>query len=449
LLDNALDNGAAAENDDSLNRRIRIANFVSLTALIVIGLYTPVYVWFSEIPGTVMNSVFWLVSAIVYFLISRRFYQTAFVLQTSAGFLYFISGTLVYGLQTNLHFYLLAMCMIVTAIFDDRRIIRFYLLFALAAFTALLLAGAYFSPLVKVGEVMKEVERFTGIVNLLLLFGIVSLFILFFKNGMLRSQKKLLEQKALIEEKNRDITDSIRYAGRIQSALLPDDKKAEQIFPRHFLLFLPRDIVSGDFFWVHEDESYRFAVVGDCTGHGVPGALMSVLGISLLTDIVENRGIADPGEILGELRKGIIYAFDREGTGSEQKDGMDIAVLRFRKNDPCYSWAAANNCIYHFRESGLEELRPDKQPVGYSPVQKPFTTGTGVCAPGDTFVLFTDGFADQFGGPRNKKLMYRPFKKLLKEHLESDTEKMLRKAFAEWKGANDQVDDVCILGIRI
>jgi phosphoserine phosphatase RsbU/P len=449
MIEKVLNTGIRPTNSESLNRKIRISNLIALLAVVLIGLYTPLYVYYAEYPGMCMNLSFWGISLFTFYLNRRHYYIPGFFLYCTAGYLYFIFGTLIYGTVTNLHFFMLVMCMIVTTLFDNAKVIRFYTGFAVAAFFGLLWWSAYFEPLVTASAEMKPLELITGNVNLLLLFFITSVFILFFKREMLRSQQRVLEQKAVIEDRNRDITDSIHYAKRIQTALLPGRQTLLKLFPGAFLYFRPKDIVSGDFYWLHSSGDYTFVAVGDCTGHGVPGALMSVLGINLLTEIVENKQINEPARILDELRSGIINAFDKEGRSSEYKDGMDISILRIREREQSFCYAAANNPVYRISADGLEELPATKQPVGYAHTMTPFVQHEGTYHPGDTFVLFTDGFADQFGGPRNKKFLYRSFRETLVQGLAGDTEQFLHDAFESWRGASEQVDDVCVVGIRL
>lgn len=449
MIERILNSGIHPDNSESLNRKVRIGNLIVLLSVGIVTLYTPLYFVYGQYYGAIMNLAFVGASLLAGYLIGRRQYITAFFLHATAGYVYFTGGTLGYGLSTNLHFYLLAMCMIVTALFDNRTMIRSYLVAAVVLFFALLWWGCNYAPIVTVPKEMKPIELWTGIVNLFLLFVIISLFIVFFKDEMLRSQQRVLDQKNEIEEKNRDITDSIQYARRIQTALLPGKNNLLKTFPGAFLYFRPKDIVSGDFYWLHENERYRFIAVGDCTGHGVPGALMSVLGLNLLAEIVENKRVEEPADILNELRSGIIYAFDREGKSSEHKDGMDISIVRIAKNERVFTYSAANNPVYHLTAEGLQELRGDRQPVGYAHDMRAFAQHSVTYSPGDTIVLFTDGFADQFGGPKGKKFMYRPFKELLEKSRNGDPEIALNDAFEGWKRELEQVDDVCIVGIPL
>lgn len=449
MITQILNNGITTENSDSLNRKIRIGNLIALLTATVMFCYTPVYIYYDQPAGIFNNSFFFAASIITFYLIRRKQYNPAFFFHVCCGFLYFIEGTLAYGLETNLHFYLLIMCMISAVMFDRRKTIQGFIAFAILSFFGLISWLQFHKPFITVLEQSETIQTIIGNVNLFLLFVISSLFILFFKEEMLKSQKRITEQKNLIEEKNKDIVDSIQYAQRIQLALLPSRNNLKGMFPDSFLYFQPKDIVSGDFYWIFQNEDYRFVAVGDCTGHGVPGALMSVLGINLLNEIVENKAVYNPSEILNELRSGIIAAFDKEGKSSEYKDGMDISILRINRKTNAYVMAAANNSIYHISGSGLEERSANKQPVGYSHELKPFTEQEFSYQKGDLLVLFTDGFADQFGGPKNKKFRYKPFRELLVQEQNEDPEKILATTFESWKGSLEQVDDVCVLGIQL
>jgi serine phosphatase RsbU (regulator of sigma subunit) len=272
---------------------------------------------------------------------------------------------------------------------------------------------------------------------------------MFFKNEMLYGHKIITDQKNLLEVRNKDVMDSINYAQRIQQAMLPSRSSIRQIFPDYFLFFQPKDVVSGDFYWVHETDKYQFMAVGDCTGHGVPGCMMSVLGINLLIEIVENRRISDTDFILNELRNGILLAFDKEGKSTVYKDGMDLSVIRINKKNHTYTFSGAQNSIYHLSSEALTIRASDKQPIGYHHNMDFFTKQEFTYLPGDMLVLFTDGFADQFGGPKNKKFGYKNFQDLLFNNRERDLEKVLTKTFFEWKRELEQIDDICVLGIRL
>ncbi|MNJ83607.1 Stage II sporulation protein E (SpoIIE) [compost metagenome] len=449
MINRILDNGISVNNTDSLNRKIRVSNLIALLIAVVMIAYTPMYIYFEQPVGVIINSLFFLSALITFFLIHQKKYVTSFVFHVCCGFLYFIITTLVYGTKVNLHFFMLVLCMISIVVFNSQKVIRIFLALAIISFFSLVIWSHFYEPFLQIPKQTKALEILLGNVNLLLLFLICSLFLLFLKVQMIKSHNRIVEQKNLIEEKNRDLTDSIRYAQRIQNAMLPSKSSIETIFPGHFLFFKPKDIVSGDFYWVFENGDYQFIAVGDCTGHGVPGSLMSVLGINLLIEIVENKQILHPDLILNELRNGILLAFDKDGKSTEYKDGMDIAIARINRKTKTYSFAAANNTMYHFSVDGLQERKADRQPVGFSHNLEPFTQQDFSYETGDTLVLFTDGFADQFGGPKNKKFRYKSFQELLLEYQNDKLDNVLDKTFHSWKRDLEQVDDVCVFGIRL
>lgn len=267
------------------------------------------------------------------------------------------------------------------------------------------------------------------------------------QNAMIALQKKE------IEEKNKGITDSINYAKRIQEAMLPSQDLRQAIFPDSFILLMPRDIVSGDFYWFGTQVGKKFIAAADCTGHGVPGALMSMIGNAYLEEIVHEMNVLIPGKILNELRAKIISSLKQTGAQGESKDGMDMALLAIDEKKNVFEFAGANNPLWKFSGAEFTEIKGDKQPVGFFHDElKPFSNHTQDLVQGDLFYLFTDGFADQFGGPQGKKFKYKQLKELLASlqslPLTAQKEK-LQEAFASWKGQLEQVDDVSIIGIRV
>lgn len=257
----------------------------------------------------------------------------------------------------------------------------------------------------------------------------------------------------LIEEKNRDITASINYASRIQRAILPEQQEIKGLSEKCFILYLPKDIVSGDFYWFTKVKGKLVVAAGDCTGHGVPGAFMSMLGISFLEEIVNKRGLLDSGEILSELRVEIQRALHQKENREGTKDGMDISlcIIDYRENMIQYS--GAYNDLYLIRKNELIEYPADRMPIGiYDHSDEKFTRHDLQCIPEDMIYLFSDGFADQFGGPKGKKYKYTALKEFLLKisDLPLNIQKQkLENEFHSWKGTNPQVDDVLILGLKI
>lgn len=258
-------------------------------------------------------------------------------------------------------------------------------------------------------------------------------------------------QRDKIAEQNKEITDSIYYAERIQRSMLPPVITLASILPEHFVLFKPKNIVSGDFYWAFEKEERVFISAVDCTGHGVPGALMSMLGISFLNEIVIKSHNLYPDEVLNNLRESIIKSLKQTGHVGEARDGMDVSMISFDKDLRSITFTGANNPLYMIRDNQLSEIKGDKMPVGIYEKMTPFTRHTFEIKKGDTFYIFSDGYADQFGGPKSKKFMYANFKKLLlsltdKPMLEQG--KILDETIMSWQGSLEQVDDIVVIGIR-
>nr|MBA3706622.1 SpoIIE family protein phosphatase [Bacteroidota bacterium] len=274
-----------------------------------------------------------------------------------------------------------------------------------------------------------------------------------------REKKKtnieLTAQKGLIEEKNREILDSIHYAKRIQRALLASDKLLTKKLSEYFILYKPKDIVSGDFYWAQSTVDNRFLLATcDCTGHGVPGAFMSLLNISKLNETVIEKKITQPDLILNQVRDEIINALNSDITEEAvTKDGMDAILCSFDFNSNKMTFAAANNPLVIIRNKEILEYKADKFPVGVHHGElKPFTLQTIDLQKGDCVYTITDGYADQFGGDKRKKLMSKKLKEILSSIADQSMEmqkKELDQIFEKWRGQIEQVDDVLIIGIRV
>ncbi|HEV7232103.1 MAG TPA: SpoIIE family protein phosphatase [Bacteroidia bacterium] len=264
----------------------------------------------------------------------------------------------------------------------------------------------------------------------------------------------LSEKNRTIEEKNKDIVDSINYAKRIQQAILPEASNIATLLPESFIYYQPKDIVSGDFYWIAEREGRTIAVVADSTGHGVPGAFMSMLGSAFLNEIVLEKGVTEPALILNHLRDKIIRAL-KQGDSSESRDGIDMTIISIQKKEAKFDlqFAGANNPLWIFRQTGLTEIKGDKQPVGVrTGSQVPFTNHRLELEAGDLIYLFSDGFADQFGGENGKKFRYKPLQKLISDmSMESllEQKNILSQTLLQWKGNLEQVDDILVMGIRL
>jgi serine phosphatase RsbU (regulator of sigma subunit) len=264
-----------------------------------------------------------------------------------------------------------------------------------------------------------------------------------------KANVEITQQKEIIEEKQKEIVDSINYAKRIQYTLLANDELLRSNLPGHFVFFRPKDIVSGDFYWATKKEDRFYLAVCDSTGHGVPGAFMSLLNISFLNEAINEKNISEPNKVLDHVRSRLIENISQEGA----QDGMDAIVLciqRSGSDNYSITYAAANNAPLQIRKGGSQKLSYDKMPVGKGERMDPFQVFTINATKGDSIFLFTDGFADQFGGPKGKKFKY----KNLEEKLNYITglspgrqSELLSQAFTEWQGGYEQVDDVCVIGI--
>jgi PAS domain S-box-containing protein len=265
---------------------------------------------------------------------------------------------------------------------------------------------------------------------------------------------EVILQKEIIEVKNRDITDSILYAKKIQDALFAPVKHIHALFPESFILYHPKDIVSGDFYWIFSPSDNDLFFIGccDCTGHGVPGAFMSLLSISFLNQAVKEKEMREPDKILNDVRSNIIKALNPDGT-SDTKDGMDAVLCAFDLKNKILHAACANNPVWYIQNGKLKKILPDKIPVGsHTNMHQSFTKHSIQLQKGDSVYLFTDGYADQFGGPNNKKFRYKQLEETLlaNVHLSMKEQKdILDKTFEEWKGNYEQVDDVLAIGIQI
>jgi serine phosphatase RsbU (regulator of sigma subunit)/tetratricopeptide (TPR) repeat protein len=265
---------------------------------------------------------------------------------------------------------------------------------------------------------------------------------------------ELAQKNTLITAQKKEITDSIQYASRIQNAMLPPGDYIDSLLPERFILFKPRDIVSGDFYYITEKEGKVICVVADCTGHGVPGALMSMLGISFLNEIIsKHRDLPHSNDILEELRAHVIKSLRQTGKVGESQDGMDLALYIVDLKTGKMEYSGANNSLWLIRDGELIEKRADKMPIGiYSWVEDSFTRHDIDLQKGDLIYSFSDGYYDQFGGPSQKKFMIRNFKKmLLKIHSKTmkEQKKIMVETLEQWMADTSQVDDILVVGVRV
>ncbi len=280
---------------------------------------------------------------------------------------------------------------------------------------------------------------------------------------IIKQKNEVERQKELVEIKNKDILDSINYAKRLQDAILPPVSLIQSYFPDSFVLYKPKDIVAGDFYWLaHLNPSpFRSQAVGnadevtllaacDCTGHGVPGALVSVVCSNALNQAVKEFKLTDPGKILDKVRDLVLETFEK--SENDVQDGMDVSLCCFNPSKMEIEWSGAYNPLWYVSDGIIKEIIADKQPIGKYDTPAPFKTNRIKLKKGDCFYLFTDGYADQFGGPKGKKFKYQQLEDLLVEHSSEPMavqKQRLNDKLEDWKGELEQIDDILIIGIRV
>ena len=301
---------------------------------------------------------------------------------------------------------------------------------------------------------------------------------------VVHQKNEIEKQKDEITHIHNEVKDSINYAERIQKAVLPSKDFINEALAEHFILFKPKDVVSGDYYWAFRVKSILIITVADCTGHGVPGAFMSMLGISFLNEIVSDAEVTTASQILDELRKKVIFALKQKGIDGEQKDGMDMSICVIDLKTNIVQWAGANNPLYILSDTEIKvetdntsykifedkkltvtdkvlyEIKPDKMPVAHYIKMDNFANNMFKLKKGDRLYMFSDGYADQFGGPKGKKYKYKPFKRLIVNSSNKTMEEqntILDKSIEEWMAYTDevtgknyeQIDDICLIGIKL
>ncbi|HET6990198.1 MAG TPA: SpoIIE family protein phosphatase, partial [Bacteroidia bacterium] len=348
-------------------------------------------------------------------------------------------------------FFFLTTATIPLLIFRNKLTMYLLFMFNLAVFFVIEWYQATHEPMKKLPPLIeKEYWYFTIMGVFAILYWVIS----YFRSDNEDYEKELEIKNDLIAEKNKDILSSIHYAKRIQHALLASDSLLKNHLPEYFLLYKPKDIVSGDFYWADETPDGKFLLLtGDCTGHGVPGAFMSLLNISIIHELTFSQHISRPDLLLNAQRDAIIQALNPEGSDELSRDGMDCVLCSFDGKNKKLEFACSNNPLWLMRNGEIIEFKADKQPVGLTAsLKKDFSLNSIELKPGDIIYTFTDGYADQFGGQKGKKFKYSQLKEKLlaisnKELQEQKN--ILEKTFEEWRGDLEQVDDVLLIGVKV
>lgn len=447
--------GVSKTNSDELNRKIRLNNIILIFLTTTFLIYLPVLFYFELHSLVIINLLMLATCGLSFFIQAKKKHLLGFTILALSMLILMSKITITFGLISNVHLFLMCSCMATMALFDTKKKLRITLLsLYLITFFGLLLFVPYKTELTLLSEQIGYLMKLYGYVNLLILFIFIIIFVSTFVKQSSNFRKKMLKQNAILEHKNLQITDSLKYAKHIQNAILPSLTSVKELLEESFILFQPKDIVAGDFYWMHktQDDQILFAAA-DSTGHGVPGAMVSVVCTNALNQAVNEFGLTDPGKILDKVRELVISSF-QQGDGGYVTDGMDISLCLINKNTRVIHWAGANNPLWIIREKSenLEIIKADKQSVSKTDDPKPFTTHKVELNPGDCFYFFTDGYADQFGGVAAKKYMQKRIKKLLLSIYKKsmDTQKrLISDNILHWMGNLEQVDDICFIGVKL
>jgi serine phosphatase RsbU (regulator of sigma subunit) len=391
----------------------------------------------------VLVSAFFISSILLSsWLVYSRKYSIAFHLAIICGFIFVSAFTLLFGAESKSYFYFLFMPVASTLLFDSIKIMVKYMVISAVFLVANVAFVEHVPPYYDVTGLW-----YFWYPNMVFTVLLIFMGLRVFKLENQKYAREIEEQKQSLQEKNKEMTDSINYARRIQYTLLAHKDVLAANLPEHFVLFKPKDIVSGDFYWATRKNNLFYLGVCDSTGHGVPGAFMSLLNISFLNEALNEKNITEPHRVLSHVRKRLIEHISQEGA----KDGMDAILICYDRDQQLLTYAAANNAPILIRRNALQNLPKDKMPVGQGERTDDFTLHALSPQAGDSLYLVTDGYADQFGGPLGKKLKSRQLEKLLLAHHHQPAakqEELLQREFLDWKGHLEQVDDVCILGIK-
>lgn len=405
-------------------------------------------------------------------MVHRKKYNFAFHYTMWYGFIFLSAFSILLGKVNNSYYYFLFMPVAANIFFDDKRVSIFYFISSAVAMIINVFYVEHYEPYYTVEDWM----AYLSYPNIAFACLLVFLGVRLFKLENIRYSHQIEEQHKILEEKNHEITDSINYAKRLQEAILPPISLIQKYLLQTFILYKPKDIVAGDFYWMEIVNNKEMAVnndlnsdnlhsvdciliaAADSTGHGVPGAMVSVVCSNALNRSVNEFKITEPGKILDKTRDLVLETFSK--SESEVKDGMDISLLSIQnssnqhfKNDKIHiKWAGANNPLWYIEGGELKQIKAHKQSIGKTDNPTPFPTHTLELERGSIIYLITDGFADQFGGENGKKFKHKKLQELLIKtqfELIEEQKTELEIAFNKWKGKIEQVDDVTIIGIKL
>ncbi|NOZ47009.1 MAG: SpoIIE family protein phosphatase [Chlorobi bacterium] len=417
---------------------------------IIIGIILLIYMPLSAFENVIFFPI--LITAILfYFIVPVLNYRQHYLF--SRLYFFFISLVLIAilsilpGKGSGERYFFIATGILPLLLFHKPRFIYGLSVLNALSFIFICYVQYNFAPIIKTPNETKILYLIINIISVLIL---VFLSLQYFKKDNDNFETQLLHTNTILDKKNKEILASITYAQRIQQAILPPDKLIQKLIPQNFVLFKPKDIVSGDFYWFEKVNNLIYFAAVDCTGHGVPGALVSIVGYNGLNQALKEFKLEKPSEILDKLNELVEQTFIK--SEFEVKDGMDIALCCIDLENYKLSYVGAHNPLYIVHNSCLTEIKADRQPIGKYQNRFPFKNHVVDLEKNDCCYIFSDGFADQFGGEKNRKFKYKALKQLLidnSQKLMKEQKEILNQTFEAWKGNYEQIDDVLIIGIKV
>ena len=455
------ENGISENLVYSEKKRIRILNRIIFINALLSFLFLIIDLLNNSFEGFLISLSTLLISIILLLLIHKKLITISKWIILLFLIIFISSITILTGKDSGTIIYFVPGILFPAIIFQNKKLILILSIFFIILLISVFWLGQLIDPLIKLSHYEKTYYQISSLIGGTLITFLIIWFIrttnieyeeiiIEHNKNLNHSNNKINQQKLKLEIKNKDLTDSINYASRIQQAILPNNKKISRFFKNHFLLYLPKDIVSGDFYWMEEANNQIYLAIADCTGHGIPGAMVSVVCNNALNRSIQKFKLTAPKAILNKTRELVIDAF--EDNDQTIRDGMDIALCCIDKTNNKLTFSGANNPIIIIRENKTITLHADRQPIGKYSFGKSFNQQEISLNTDDTIYLFTDGFYDQFGGERGKKYKSDTLKKFLLKNSSFTLKKqkeLLLSEFNNWKGNLEQIDDVCIMGVKI
>lgn len=432
-------------------RRARLTNRLLFIGFCLSLTYIPVFIKQNSMPLLINVCTLIVALGSLFFLVRKSQHNLAAILLCFFLITHMIlSGVMIQG-GTGRYF-LFLFSIIGFAIVQQQRIGILIFVYAVSGFFLSEYIHLWVEPII---TRTSDSNHAVYVLNMLIIFMGGFFLIFHYKRGNAVYEADIIAQKGQIEkqhdqltETHKEIKDSIRYAKRIQAAILPQQKELDAQLNDYFVLYEPKDIVAGDFYWLEKKDNKVFFAVADCTGHGVPGAMVSVICNNALNRSVRELNLSDPGKILDACRNIVVQEFEK--SDEEVRDGMDITLITIEGNN--LQFAGANNSLWILRNNEHITLRADKQPIGKFEINLPYSTKDFELQKGDVLYLFSDGYADQFGGEKGKKLKLKALLELflaINQRPMKDQKEELLQFFNDWRTGYEQVDDVCVVGVRI